>query len=277
MARGRCVGEPGIVHSAGPVISKSQTAKSAIIFPNLPANAARKVAPFSIRSLGRTNDIKNPRPALAERPGISCSTEGCGSLVIVRRVTHRNDRSVPSCLHVIPIDLAPLISRSRTGKVVLLVIDLIASVPVVLLNLCACLPFAVLLVGVVVGMILGQGGHACQSHSQDWECECCSNRFHEYSWEIGFPLGGKRCSGDIGRGLQPAEIAQVTRVWETNVCHGLSVFEESDEFRGDVPERIKDGGGVARQQSVRIGTPDAHSAYNIASRRQKLPRFQSPL
>ena len=62
-----------------------------------------------------------------------------------------------------------------------------------------------------------------------------------------------------------------------NACHGLSVFEESDEFRGDVPERIKDGGGVARQQSVRIGTPDAHSAYNIASRRQKLPRFQSPL
>ena len=41
------------------------------------------------------------------------------------------------------------------------------QVPVFLLNLCARLPFVVLLVSVVVGMILGHGRHACQRHSQD--------------------------------------------------------------------------------------------------------------
>ena len=123
---------------------------------------------YLLDSLTPENDRqKNPRPTLAERPGISCSTKGCGSLVIVRSLANRNDRSVRSRHHVIPIDLAPLISRWRTAKVVLLIVDLIASVPVFMLNLCARLPFVVLLVSVVVGMILGHGRHACQGHCQD--------------------------------------------------------------------------------------------------------------
>src|ERR1700677_883664 len=146
---------------------------------------------------------KNPRPALAERPGISCSTEGCGSLVIVGSLTNRNDRSVLFRHHVIPIDLAPLISRWRTAKVVLLIIDLIASVPVFLLNLCARLPFVVLLVSVVVGMILGHGRHACQSHSQDGKCECYSNRFHECSWELDSALEGIVVETTLGGVFHP--------------------------------------------------------------------------
>jgi hypothetical protein len=120
------------------------------------------------QALTPANDrLKNPRPTLAERPGISCSTEGCGSLVTVGSLANRNDRSVPFRHHVIAIDLAPLISRRRTAKVVLPIVDLIASVPVFLLDLCVRLPFVVLLVSVVVGMILGHGRHACQSHSED--------------------------------------------------------------------------------------------------------------
>src|ERR1700722_7812851 len=99
--------------------------------------------------------------------GISCSMEGCGGLVIVGSLANRNDLSVMIRHHVIPIDLTPLISRWRAAKVVLLIIDLIASVPFFLVNLCARLPFVVLLVRVVVGMILGHGRQACQSHSQD--------------------------------------------------------------------------------------------------------------
>jgi hypothetical protein len=122
----------------------------------------------SVDSLAPANDRhKNPKRTLGERPGISCSTGGCGSLVIMGSLANRNDRSVLFRHHVIPIDLAPLISRWRTAKTVLLIIDLIASVPVLLLNLCARLPFVVLLLSVVVGMILGHGRHACQNHSQD--------------------------------------------------------------------------------------------------------------
>jgi hypothetical protein len=54
--------------------------------------------------------------------------------VSVGSLANRNDRPVLFRLHVISIDLAPLISRWRTAKVVLLIIDLIASVPVFLLN-----------------------------------------------------------------------------------------------------------------------------------------------
>ena len=122
---------------------------------------------ISIHSLWRTIRHKNPRPPLAERPGISYSTEGCTRLVIVGSLVNGNNRSVLFRHHVIPIDLAPLISRWRTAKVVLLIINLIASVPIFLLNLCSRLPFVVLLVSVVVGMILGYCWHACQSHSQD--------------------------------------------------------------------------------------------------------------
>jgi hypothetical protein len=65
-------------------------------------------------SLTPANDRhKNPRPTLAVRPGISCSTKGCGSLVIVGSLANRNDRSVLFRHHVISIDLAPLISRWR--------------------------------------------------------------------------------------------------------------------------------------------------------------------
>src|SRR5580693_5844116 len=111
--------------------------------------------------------MKIPGRPWRRRPGISCSSEGCSSLVIVGSLANRNDRSVLFRHHVIPIDLAPLISRWRPAKVVLLIIDLIASVPVFLLNLCARLPFVVVLVSVVVGMILGHGRHACQSHCDD--------------------------------------------------------------------------------------------------------------
>jgi hypothetical protein len=89
------------------------------------------------------------------------------ALVIVGSLANGNDRSVLFRHHVISIDLTPLMSRWRTAKVVLLIIDLIASVPVFLLNLYTRFPFVVLLVSVVVLMILGYDGHACQSHSQD--------------------------------------------------------------------------------------------------------------
>ena len=104
-------------------------------FANPPVNAARKGC-YLLHSLTPTNKRhKNPRPTLAVRPGISCSAEGCGSLLIVGSVAHRNDRSVLSRHHVIPIDLAPFMSRWRTAKVVLPIIDLVASVPVFLVNL----------------------------------------------------------------------------------------------------------------------------------------------
>ena len=90
---------------------------------------------YLLDSLTPTNKRhKKSQADLAERPGIFCSTEGYGSLVIVGSLANRNDRSVLFRHHVIPIDLAPLISRWRTAKVVLLIIDLIASVPVFLLN-----------------------------------------------------------------------------------------------------------------------------------------------
>jgi hypothetical protein len=80
---------------------------------------------YLFKSLTPANDRhKNPRPNLAERPGISWSKEGCGSLVIVGSLANGNDRSILFRHHVIPIDLAPLISRWRTAKVVLLIIDL---------------------------------------------------------------------------------------------------------------------------------------------------------
>ena len=115
---------------------------------------------------------------------------------------HRNDGSVLFRHHVIPIDLPPLMSLWRTAKVVLLIVDLIASVPVFRLNLCARLPFLVLLIGVVVRMILGHGGHAGQSHCQQGECEYCLYRFHRYSCGIQFRLG-KRCGYEMA-GVLPA-------------------------------------------------------------------------
>ena len=87
--------------------------------------------------------------------------------MIVGRLAHRNDHPVPVGQHVIPIDLAPLVSRWRLAKVVLPIIDLIAPVPIILLDLSARFPFGVLLVSVVVLMILGHDGHTCQSHSED--------------------------------------------------------------------------------------------------------------
>src|SRR5580692_3752655 len=110
--------------------------------------------------------MKNPGPSLTERPGISCSTQGCGRLTIVGSLANRNNRPILFRHHVIPIDLAPFMSRGRTAKVILAIVDLVASVPVFLLNLRARLPFAVLLVSVVLGMILGHDRHACQSYSQ---------------------------------------------------------------------------------------------------------------
>ena len=55
--------------------------------------------------------------------------------MIAGSAAHGNHYSILIRQHVIPIDLAPLMSRPRTGKVILLVIDLIASAPVFLLNL----------------------------------------------------------------------------------------------------------------------------------------------
>jgi len=67
---------------------------------------------YLLNSLTPANERhENPSPTLAVRPGISCSTEGCGSLVIVGSLANRNDRSVLFRHHVIPIDLPPFISR----------------------------------------------------------------------------------------------------------------------------------------------------------------------
>jgi hypothetical protein len=62
-----------------------------------------------------TKNIKNPRPTLAGRPGISCSMEGCGSLAIMGNVAQRNDLSVLPRHYVIPFDLAPHMSFWRSA------------------------------------------------------------------------------------------------------------------------------------------------------------------
>ena len=85
---------------------------------------------------------------------------GC-KLVIVVSLTNGYNRSVRFRHHIIPIYLAPLMSRWWATKMVLPVVDLIASVPVFLLDLCARLPFVMLLVTVVVGMILSHCWHVC--------------------------------------------------------------------------------------------------------------------
>ena len=55
-------------------------------------------------------------------------------LLIVGSVAHRNDRSVLIRQHVIPIDLTPLMPLCRAAKVILPIVNLIASIPVVLLD-----------------------------------------------------------------------------------------------------------------------------------------------
>src|ERR1022692_1433778 len=102
----------------------------------------REIEPEGLKRLMGHSDEQetqeNPRPALAERPGVSCSPEGCNSLVIVVifwSAAYRSDGSVLVRQHVIPLDLTPFMSRWRAAKVVLPIIDLIASVPVFLMNL----------------------------------------------------------------------------------------------------------------------------------------------
>jgi hypothetical protein len=55
--------------------------------------------------------------------------------MIAGSLTHRNDYPIPVGQHVIPVDLTPLVPRWWTAEVVLPVIDLVASVPVFILNL----------------------------------------------------------------------------------------------------------------------------------------------
>jgi hypothetical protein len=130
--------------------------------------------------------MKNPRSSSAERSGISYATRCCGRLPFVGSTAYRNDRSVDVRHHVVPIDLAPLMSFRGTAQVVLPIVDFIAPVPVVFVHLRTRFPFMVLFVCVIVVMIsvlmiLGQGGHAGQSYSQDGESKDCSYRFHDYS------------------------------------------------------------------------------------------------
>ena len=94
------------------------------------------------------------------------------ALVIVGSLANRNDHSIVVRQHIVSVDLTPLMSRRRTAKVVLPIIDLVAPVPVFLLNLRARFPFVVLLIGVVVVMILvlmilGHCRHAGESHGQN--------------------------------------------------------------------------------------------------------------
>ena len=53
------------------------------ITPFRPQAKKPRYGAVSIPSRLRIKDIKNPGSPFAERPGISCSTDGCGSLMIV--------------------------------------------------------------------------------------------------------------------------------------------------------------------------------------------------
>jgi len=72
--------------------------------------------------------------------------------------------------NVVAIHHSPFVTPWRGAQVILLVIDFIASIPVLVLDGCAFLPFLVFDVRVVVVMVLGKGDTAHKARGKDREC-----------------------------------------------------------------------------------------------------------
>src|ERR1700729_2232358 len=89
--------------------------------------------------------------------------------------------------NVLAIDKTPFVTPRRgTQLLVLVVVDLFAAIPVFVLDGCTFLPFLVLNVGVVVGVILGKGETAARKAcGKDCKCQNIVESFHFYKLLIG--------------------------------------------------------------------------------------------